>query len=376
MWSSNFIPFSLTGIFRSCYDNALRWLQRDVTDDRSTMAQVMAWCHQTTSEYLSKCWSRYMLPYGINRPQWVNNGSNHPQNIGDASPSPSQIRFVWKNKKKTLSQEKKVEILVSAISFALSYQKEMSSDATIIILGTCTKKSHLLCYFSLNRQNFPEVSWTNHHVLSQITGLTHWGRVRYMCHQPRPSLIQIKAFPLFGTKPLSEAVSLSIVPLGTNFSQLVFKIQTFSFTKMHLKILSWKYWPFCLSLKVLIKYWNDIHPTSHCLNSGFAQHRNHCTTKWQEVLINIDSGCGLIPSQHQAFTWTNTELFSMGLIGINSHEIMKSLLKMSSAKWQPFCSGLNVFIFHQLERSYWEELLSYVLLVSYYHKQKSVLAES
>ena len=32
---------------------------------------VMAWCHQATSYYLSLCWPRSILPYGIARPQWM-----------------------------------------------------------------------------------------------------------------------------------------------------------------------------------------------------------------------------------------------------------------------------------------------------------------
>ena len=44
----------------------------DLTNDKSTLVQVMAWCHQATSHYLTQCWPRSMLPYGINRPQWVN----------------------------------------------------------------------------------------------------------------------------------------------------------------------------------------------------------------------------------------------------------------------------------------------------------------
>ena len=33
----------------------------------------MAWCHQATSHYLSQCWPRSLSPYGVTRPQWVNN---------------------------------------------------------------------------------------------------------------------------------------------------------------------------------------------------------------------------------------------------------------------------------------------------------------
>ena len=44
---------------------------RDLTDDKSSLIQVMAWCHQATRHYLSHCWPRSMSPYGVTRPQWV-----------------------------------------------------------------------------------------------------------------------------------------------------------------------------------------------------------------------------------------------------------------------------------------------------------------
>ena len=43
------------------------WL--DFTDDKSTLVQVMAWCHQATSHYLRQCWPSSMSPYSIIRPQ-------------------------------------------------------------------------------------------------------------------------------------------------------------------------------------------------------------------------------------------------------------------------------------------------------------------
>ena len=54
------------------YEIALRWMPQDFADDKSTLVQVMAWCHQATSHYLSQCWPRSMSPYGVTRPQWVN----------------------------------------------------------------------------------------------------------------------------------------------------------------------------------------------------------------------------------------------------------------------------------------------------------------
>ena len=43
---------------------------------------------------------------------------------------------------------------------------------------------------------------------------------------------------------------LLIGPLGTNFTEILIKIHEFSFQKMHLKMSSRKWWPFCLCLKV------------------------------------------------------------------------------------------------------------------------------
>ena len=58
----------LIGIFRSSHDNALSWMPQDLADDKSTLVQVMAWCHQATSHYLSQCWLSSLSPYGVARP--------------------------------------------------------------------------------------------------------------------------------------------------------------------------------------------------------------------------------------------------------------------------------------------------------------------
>ena len=61
----------LNGIFRSSYDNALRWMSWDLSEDNSTLVQIMAWWGQATNHYLSQCWPRSLSPYGVTRPQWV-----------------------------------------------------------------------------------------------------------------------------------------------------------------------------------------------------------------------------------------------------------------------------------------------------------------
>ena len=50
---------------------AIRWKSLDLTDDKSTLVMIMAWCSQATSHYLNQCWPRSMLPYGITKPWWV-----------------------------------------------------------------------------------------------------------------------------------------------------------------------------------------------------------------------------------------------------------------------------------------------------------------
>ena len=48
-------------------------MPQDLTDDKSTLFQLMAWCRQATSHYLNQCWPRSPTPYSVTRNQWVNN---------------------------------------------------------------------------------------------------------------------------------------------------------------------------------------------------------------------------------------------------------------------------------------------------------------
>ena len=86
----------------------------------------------------------------------------------------------------------------------------------------------------------------------------------------------------------TNAGILLIGPLGTNFSEILIEIHTFSFKKMHLKILSGKCRPFCLGLNVLmpcaiihkeVDYYEGIRQYDSC-NTGeldrHAQHQQPC----------------------------------------------------------------------------------------------------
>ena len=86
-----------------------------------------------------------------------------------------------------------------------------------------------------------------------IQVLTHWGRVTHIC-VGKPIIIGSDN----GLSPdrrqaiiWTRAGIFIIGPLGTNFSEILTGIQTFSFKKMHLKMSSVKWRPFCLGLNVL-----------------------------------------------------------------------------------------------------------------------------
>ena len=75
--SSSHLVLMVNGWGISC-ETALIWVSLDQTYDKSTLGQVMAWCRQVTSHYLSQCWPRSLSPYGVTRPQWVNTWHKWP----------------------------------------------------------------------------------------------------------------------------------------------------------------------------------------------------------------------------------------------------------------------------------------------------------
>ena len=97
-----------------------------------------------------------------------------------------------------------------------------------------------------------------------------------------------------------------------------------------------------------------------CKLNGKLHYAGHglLLTHWGRVthicvgkLTIIGSDNGLSPGRRQAIFWTNAGILLIGPLGTNfsenSIEILtfsftKMRLKMSSAKWRPFCLGLNV----------------------------------
>ena len=109
-----------------------------------------------------------------------------------------------------------------------------------------------------------------HHQTSKY--LTHWGRGTHIC-VGNLTIID----PDNGLSPgrrqaiiWINAGILLIGPWGTNYSEILIGIQTFSFKKMNLKMASAKWRPFCLSLNVLTKYYYSVP------NGTICRKKNKC----------------------------------------------------------------------------------------------------
>ena len=104
-------------------------------------------------------------------------------------------------------------------------------------------------------------------VVQATRALTHWGQVTH---------IYVSKLTIIGSDNglspgqsqviiLTNAVILSIRPPATNFNEILIEIHIISFKKIHLKMSSGKWRPFCLSLNVLTTMdGTDIVLLEHC----------------------------------------------------------------------------------------------------------------
>ena len=86
-----------------------------------------------------------------------------------------------------------------------------------------------------------------------MSSLTHWRRVTHICVSKLTIIGSDNGLSPVRRQAIiwTNAGLLSIGPLGTNFSEILIEILTFSFEKMRLKVSSAKRRPFCLGLNVL-----------------------------------------------------------------------------------------------------------------------------
>ena len=81
---------------------------------------------------------------------------------------------------------------------------------------------------------------------STVLKLTHWGRATHICVGKLTIIVSDNGLSPGRRQAIiwTNAGILLIGPLGTNFSEILIGIQTFSFKKMHLKMSSAKWRPF------------------------------------------------------------------------------------------------------------------------------------
>ena len=160
----------------------------------------------------------------------------------------------------------------------------------------------------------PHIPPVNHDINAKH-GLTHWGWVTHICVGILSSIGSDDGLSPGRRQAIiwTNAGILLIEPLGTNFSEIVSRIQAFSFKKMHLKMSSAKWRPFYLGLNVLIRLWLTAAPMLWFFYfrepfywHGIIQIPN-CTPliKCLWSLFIIDPGSGLSPARHTAVTLTN-----------------------------------------------------------------------
>ena len=166
--------------------------------------------------------------------------------------------------------------------------------------------------------------------------LTHWGRVTHTCVTKLNIIGSDNGLSPSRRQAIirTNAGILLIGTLGTNFSEILSEIHTFSFKKMHLKMSSAKWRPFCLGLSVLIITWGnaDLYQWHMQVLQGLD-----VLTLYGLVMPYGDIDHGqywlrqwLAAWRYQAITWTNVDLPSVRTCGILLNAFPQSLLNIRS----------------------------------------------
>ena len=95
--------------------------------------------------------------------------------------------------------------------------------------------------------------WEKSYIQIKYYWLTYWGRATHICISKLTIIASDNGLSPGRRQAIiwNNVGILSIGLIGTNCSEILIKILTFSFKKMHLKVLSAKWRPFCLGLNVL-----------------------------------------------------------------------------------------------------------------------------
>ena len=120
---------------------------------------------------------------------------------------------------------------------------------------------------------------------------------------------------------------------------------------------------FTVNIKLLLVI-EILHTSCKIAVNWMRQDATDPLTHWGQVthicgsrLTITGSDIGLSPGRRQAIIWTNAGILLIGTLEINFSEILieihplslkKMRLNVSSAKWRPFCLGLDVLTMTQV----------------------------
>ena len=128
----------------------------------------------------------------------------------------------------------------------------------------CAKRCHQWvsdCSFILSVRTRAPTLYRQSATTMVLTGtLTHWGRMTHIC-VGKLTIIGSDNGLSPGRRQAIMWINVGLLlirNLGTNFSEILIGVKTFSFKKMHLKMSSGKWRPFCLGLNVLTTIWKLI----------------------------------------------------------------------------------------------------------------------
>ena len=147
--------------------------------------------------------------------------------------------------------------------------------------------------------------------------LTHWSRVMHICVSKLTIIGSDNGFSPGRHQAIiwTNAGILLIGPLGINFNETSIEIHTFSLKKIHLKLSSGKWRPFCLGLNVLIVFGCSV--CSAICYMGWLLFSHRMTT--------VKPMGGLVHKSHHRDCVTSDWRFS-GLITQNINLLNKNIL--------------------------------------------------
>ena len=172
--------------------------------------------------------------------------------------------------------------------------------------------------------------------------LTHWGRVMHICVSKLTIIGSDNGLSPDRRQAIiwTNAGLLLIGPIGTNFSEILIGIQTFSFKKMHLNMSSAKWRPFCLSLNVLTDEYFVLFPDGVVSTSPLSPRFNPKRIKFQKRQTTIHDEQELDAQAEDIFQHCNQDdmkhtPFELPHYPIEEHENRKrEVEKQMTLRWE------------------------------------------